>query len=197
MIHTAENDSYCWPGTACLKNKLGIKEAARLTVAEARIVSARETELAREILPGEYNLQHFKEFHWSLFRDVYDWAGETRYVDIAKPGARFAHWRFVDEIISTILGQLENDSWLHGRSRESFVKRLAYYYGEINVCHPFREGNGRTQRAFLRQLSASANWRLDWSALIREDNIEASRLSLQSGNCELLIRVLDRVVVAY
>ena len=118
-------------------------------------------------------------------------------MDISKPGSRFAHWRFVDEILSTILGELENDGWLHGRSRASFVERLAYYYGEINACHPFREGNGRTQRAFLRQLSAAANWRLDWSALSREDNIEASQLSLQSGNRELLKRVLDPVVIAY
>lgn len=191
------DDPYCWPGTACLKNKLGITDSARLRDVEHRIVSVRETELAAEIFPGEYNLQHFKEFHWSLFRDLYDWAGETRIVDIEKPGARFAHWRHVDEYLSTILGKLDNDGWLHGRSRPSFIERLAYYYGEINACHPFREGNGRTQRAFLRQLSASANWRLDWSALGREDNIEASRASLQSDDRELLMRVLDPVVTAY
>jgi cell filamentation protein len=180
-----------------LNNALDIKDATRLAIVEARIVSVRETQLGREIIPGEYNLQHFKDFHRSLFGDLYEWAGETRRVDIAKPGARFAHWRFVDEVLSTILGQLENDGWLHGYSRDFFLKRLAYYYGEINACHPFREGNGRTQRAFLRQLSAAANWRLDWSALSHEDNIEASRINLQSGNREALIRVLDRVVTAY
>ena len=133
------NDPYCWPGTACLRNRLGIKDAASLAVAEARIVSVWEIMLAREILPGEYNLQHLKEFHRNLFGDVYEWAGETRSVDISKPGVRFAHWRFVDEYLSTVLGELENDGWLHGRSRQSFVERLAYYYNEINACHPFRK----------------------------------------------------------
>lgn len=191
------NDPYCWPGTSCLRNKLGIKESVRLAESESRIVSVRETELAQEILPGEYNLQHFKQFHCNLFLDLYDWAGETRYVDIEKPGARFAHWRYVDENLSAILGKLEHDGWLHGRSRRSFIERLAYYYSEINACHPFREGNGRTQRAFLRQLSAAANWRLDWSALSHEENIEASRVSLQSDNRELLMKVLDPVVIQY
>lgn len=191
------DDPYCWQGTLCLKNRLGIRNADELAVAEARIVSIRDVELATGILPGEYNLQHFREFHWNLFRDIYDWAGNTRTVNMSKSRTTFARWQFVDKTMSDILSGLENDGWLHGRSRQSFIERLAYYYGEINACHPFREGNGRTQRAFLRQLSAAAGWCLDWSALSRDDNIEASRQSWQSDNRELLISVLEPVVIAY
>jgi cell filamentation protein len=67
-----------------------------------------------------------------------------------------------------------------------FVERLAYYYGEINARHPFREGNGRTQRAFTRQLAASAGWSVDWSDLDREQNIDACRVNLQTGSTKEL-----------
>jgi cell filamentation protein len=60
------------------------------------------------------------------------------------------------------------------------VERLAYYYGELNARHPFREGNGRTQRAFLRQLAAAAGWRVDWSGVRHDVNAEASRRSLNT-----------------
>lgn len=93
-----------------------------------------------------------------------------------------------------MLTKLERDDWLTGRTRVAFVERLAYYYGELNVCHPFREGNGRTIRAFLRQLAAAAGWFLDWSELNRGDNITASEHSLLTGQHDRLIAVLEQVV---
>ena len=71
---------------------------------------------------------------------------------------------------------------------------LARYYGELNVLHPFREGNGRTSRAFLRQLAAAAGYQLDWSELSSEANIEACRLHLQTDDLAGLIEVLRPVV---
>ena len=179
------SDPYCWPDSDCLRNKIDIHDSARLREVEARIVSAREIELLRETLPGEYNLEHFKAFHRRLFGDVYDWAGETRTMNISKPGALFAPWQHVDEFLSSTLGQLARDSHLIGRTRRSFPERLAHYYAEINTAHPFREGNGRTQRAFLRQVSAAAGWRIDWSGLGREANIEASRRGLLGDSASL------------
>jgi cell filamentation protein len=110
-------DPYLWPDTDCLKNKLDIKDPKRLAEAERIIVTSRNLELTREILPGEYNLQHFQKFHWSLFRDIYDWAGKTRTVDIIKEGSRFASWLYLDEQLSAILEELAADRWLIGRSR--------------------------------------------------------------------------------
>jgi cell filamentation protein len=81
-----------------------------------------------------------------------------------------------------------------GLSRPRFVERLAHYYGELNARHPFREGNGRTQRAFLRQLAATAGWRLDWSELRKDDNVEASRHNFHTAKTSELVRVLEPVV---
>lgn len=184
-------DPYCLPGTTCLRNELGVDDPEKLRIVEARIVSVRDVEILRNTLPGEYNLEHLKAFHRHLFGDVYDWAGETRTVDISKPGARFAHWRQVDDFLSSVLGQLVGDGYLLGRQKRSIVERLAYYYAEMNAAHPFREGNGRTQRAFLRQLAAAAGWRIDWSGLGRQDNIDASRHSLQTAETEPLQRLFE------
>jgi cell filamentation protein len=188
------NDPYCWPETNCLRNRFGIHEPDRLAGVEARIVSVRDAQAAREPIPGEYNLDHLCAFHRYLFRDVYDWAGETRTVDIAKPGARFCRWLFVDEEVGAVLRSLPHDNFLLGLKRDAFVDRLAHYYGELNARHPFREGNGRTQRAFLRQLAASAGWRLDWSETNAEENIRACHANLLRGDTAPVVQMLERVV---
>lgn len=107
-------DPYCWPGTDCLRNKLDIRDAELLRQLEGRIVSVRDVEVATSTIPGEYGLGHLTAFHARLFGDIYDWAGATRTVDIAKPGSRFCHWRFVDEQVRTVLQQLPADGWLTG-----------------------------------------------------------------------------------
>jgi cell filamentation protein len=188
-------DPYVIPGSECLQNLLGLTDLNELRTVEARIISIRDVELARTVLPGEYNLAHLQAFHHHLFQDVYSWAGQLRTVDIAKDGLRFGNWKFVDEQVSAVLAKLEDDNWLASLPRETFVVKLAFYYGEINAVHPFREGNGRAQRAFLRQLSAAAGWHLDWSELNKSDNIMASRHNLRTATTDQLARVIAPVVV--
>lgn len=189
-----ETDRYCWPGSDCLKNKLGISDAKELCEIEARLASIREVQASRMILPGNYGLDHLQDFHRHLFGAVYPWAGQTRTVDVSKPGARFCHWRFIDDQVSAILSRLPDDGFLLGLRPDPFVEALAHYYGELNVCHPFREGNGRTIRSFLRQLAAAAGYLLDWSELNAEANITACQQHLSTTNLGPLIAVLRPVV---
>ncbi|MEH1099345.1 Fic/DOC family protein [Micromonospora sp. CPCC 205561] len=187
-------DPYCWPDSDCLRNKLGITDPDQLREVEFRLVSVREIQAARLIIPGNYGLEHLQTFHRHLFADLYQWAGQSRTVDISKPGARFCHWRYIDDQVSAVLSRLVEDGYLLGLRREVFVDALAHYYGELNVCHPFREGNGRTIRAFLRQLAAAAGYLLDWSELDSETNVEACRLHLVTADTSLLVTALRRVV---
>jgi cell filamentation protein len=187
-------DRYTVPATTCLENKLGVSDPVQLRDIEAQVVSVRDVELARTVVPGEYNLAHLQEFHRHLFQDVYSWAGQLRTVDISKDGIRFGNWQFIGEQLSAVLAELETENWLTGLQKHRFVERLSFSYGEINALHPFREGNGRAKRAFLRQLSASAGWRLDWSELSRAANIEASRHSMVTATTDKLIDVLTPVV---
>jgi hypothetical protein len=88
---------------------------------ESKIVSARDVEVARSVLSGEYNSEHLQAFHQHLFQDVYDWAGKFRTVDISKGDSHFANWRFLGDEVSAGLARLEQDSWLIGLSRSKFV----------------------------------------------------------------------------
>lgn len=188
------SDPYLVPGTDCLRNKLGLTDPKRLLEAEFRIVSIRDVQASTTSIPGSYGLAHLQSFHGFLFQDLYDWAGQTRIVDISKPGALFCHWRYVDDQVGAKLAELEDEEYLIGLKREVFVERLAHYYGEINVLHPFREGNGRTLRAFLRQVSAAAGWQLDWSELSRSKNIEACRIHLNTADSTMLGNILDPII---
>jgi cell filamentation protein len=188
------SDPYAEPGSDCLSNKLGITDPEMLAEAEFRLVSIREVQASRSSIPGNFGLGHLQKFHHFLFQDVYTWAGKTRTVDISKPGGHFCHWRYVDDEVSTVLAELAQDGYLVGFNRESFISSLANYYGELNVRHPFREGNGRTIRAFLRQLGAAAGYQLDWSELSKSENIEACRIHLNTTDATMLKAVLDPVV---
>lgn len=188
------SDPYAIAGTDCLKNKLGIIDPAKLAAIEARIVAVRDVEIARDPLPGTYNLEHLKSFHYALFRDIYEWAGQTRTVNIAKPGSLFAAWQFVEDQVSAVLAELAKAGHLIAYNSTQFLEALAYFYGELNACHPFREGNGRTVRAFLRQLGAAAGYILDWSELSEGANIEACRINLNTSDTSVLKEVLRPVV---
>lgn len=121
------------------------------------------------------------------------WAGELRTVVIAK-SAPFCLPQFIEAAAEQIFGQLAAaDRYLHGLCREPFVARLVHYHAEVNALHPFREGNGRSQRAFFRQLAADAGWRLDWSQLDTRRNAAASAASM-SGDLEPLATLLDQLV---
>lgn len=188
------NDPYSWPGSDCLRNKFGITDADKLSALEARIVSARDVELSVNSLPGEYNLEHLMQFHRVLFGDIYEWAGELRTVNIYKARLMFANHQFLADEMTSLLRSLARDDWLRGLQRRAFIDKLAYYYGEINARHSFREGNGRTQRSFLRQMAASAGWRLDWSKLRQDDNNLACAIHLRTARTDVLVDLLESIV---
>ena len=158
------HDPYLIPGTDCLDNLLGITDAGILSGLEADVSLIRVHELMTwRAIPGDYNLGHLQDFHRVIFGDVYPWAGETRIVDIAKPPTVFTLNRDIPAMAEAVFGQLADEQHLRGISDQgAFTTSLAHYYTAVNQLHPFREGNGRTQRAFFQQMASEAGWRLDW-----------------------------------
>jgi cell filamentation protein len=175
-----------------LRNKLGIADHQLLAAAEADITRARLTQLTEHPLPGTYDLDHFRAFHAAIFGDLYPWAGQLRTVDISK---RTGFCRVVNlgSYAADVFGRLASADRLRGRSRAEFVRLLAELYADLNALHPFREGNGRTQRAFLAQLSAAAGHPLSWAGMSPQENQEGSIKSFLGDN-SLLERMLDRLV---
>jgi cell filamentation protein len=87
-----------------------------------------------------------RAIHFHIFQDIYCWAGELRTVDISKGSTRFANISRIEPEADKLFRLLEQENHLIGLPREQFLTRLAHYYGELNVIHPFRDGNGRAQR---------------------------------------------------
>lgn len=177
-----------------LLNKLGITSAAALSQAEADLSLAAMLRLSVQPLPGAYDLRHLQGFHQQIFGAVYPWAGRLRTVDIARtPQDVFCRWPLIESYSTGVFAALAAESLLTGLTRTAFVARLAHYYGEINAIHPFREGNGRTQRAFCGQLAQDAGWRIAWTNIRAAENNAASAAALR-GNPKPLATMFEGIV---
>jgi len=166
------DDPYVYPGTDVLRNMRGIREDDELEQFETRLTFLRGLQLASHPLGGEYDLSHLQAFHRYLFADLYEWAGELRTVVLAKTDL-FCLPEHIESYGAEIFGKLAEENWLCGLERESFIDRLAHYLSDVNALHPFRDGNGRAQRAFFAQLAADAGYQLDWQRVDPQRNPDA------------------------
>jgi cell filamentation protein len=186
-------DPYVEPASGVLRNRLGICDAQRLRVVEAGLTLAALADLDTRTLPVGYDLTHLRSFHREIFGDLYPWAGEIRVVGIARSDP-FCLPQHIEAYSAEVFGALAKERYLCGLQRNGFLERLTHYFAEVNAIHPFREGNGRTQRAFFRQLSREAGWPIDWSGLDPDVNEAASMASLRGDNGPLR-RLFDILVV--
>jgi cell filamentation protein len=177
-----------------LSNLLGITHPERLSQAEADLSFAAMLRITARPLPGNYDLTHLQAFHRALFGAVYPWAGHLRTVRLARTEHdMFCFPQFIGSAATTVFERLARPDHLRGLDRPAFTDQLAYYYSEINAIHPFREGNGRTQRAFLGQLARDAGWHIAWARLDAEANNGASAAALH-GDLSVLTSMMDALV---
>ena len=167
--------TYCYPPDfAVLRNKLGLRDAVALDHAERLLVSLR----IQEPLPrGEFDLHHLRAIHRQLFQDIYEWAGELRTVEIAKSGTQFQPMRFVEMGIADVHRRLVEQNFLMDLSQIDFAESAGKIIGDINHAHPFREGNGRTQLLYLKQLAENAGHQIILARIDADRWIDASKRS--------------------
>ncbi len=184
-------DPYTDPVTGILRNKLGLGTSADLEAAEREITHAALLWLRESPVQATYDLPHLCAIHRRIFGDIYDWAGQVRTVAIAK-GSMFCLPQFIEPAAAEIFRQLRQEELLRGLARDAFIDRLSYYLGEVNAVHAFREGNGRTQRAFFELLAADAGYTLDWQRLDAERNVLASD-AIMRGDPGPMRKMLDEL----
>lgn len=100
-------------------------------------------------------------------------------MDISRDTSRFANMALIERYLGGVLARLPAENWLRGLQPESFVARLAHYMGEINATHPFREGNGRTQRVFCALLAEQAGYFIDFESV---DQAQMYRVMIANFN---------------
>lgn len=168
------NDHYLDPATGVLKNKLGIRDEEKLNEAEASLSAWRSFQLAENPVHGRFDLDHLKAIHRHLFSDLYEWAGELRDIDLSKENSYFANHRHIASASRPVFEKLAEEDYLKGLDAVAFSTRAAYYLGEINALHPFREGNGRAQREFINHLAFRNGYFIEWKNISQQDMIQAS-----------------------
>ena len=177
------------PDDPAIKNKLGIKSHDDLERISAALVAMRIVEITAGKGPqASFDAAHLKAIHHHLFQDVFEWAGHTRNEPVrlsdgtvaTEPllrkvdGSPFLPGAHIADALERVEDKLHGDKYLAGLSRDVFAERAADLIAEINAIHPFREGNGRTQRVFVEQLAQQAGHELDFSVVTHERMVRAS-----------------------
>ena len=153
-----------------LENKLGITNSAELAREEERISKRKAVELFEsgtldKLAPGRFT--SLQAIHKALFEDIYDFAGELRTLNLAKGNFRFAPLMYLEAALGTI-----------DKMPQSAFDEIIEKYVEMNIAHPFREGNGRSTRLWLDQmLKAGIGQVVDWSKVDKEDYLLAMERS--------------------
>lgn len=164
-VYSVASSIYCYPDSSVLKNKLDIRDPVLLRKVEADLSSARQAEIFRTPVVGRFTATHLCNIHRKLLGDVYSFAGHFRREDIAKGTTRFVTYSQIKEKLQRLLGQLQQEKWLENVPFEVFAARSAYYMAELNYIHPFREGNGRAIREFMRLLFLHNGYIVQWDAV--------------------------------
>ena len=153
-----------------LENKLGITSSAELAREEERISKRKAVELFEsgtldKLEPGKF--ASLQAIHKALFEDIYDFAGQLRTVNLAKGNFRFAPLIYLEAALANI-----------DKMPQSTYDEIIEKYVEMNVAHPFREGNGRSTRIWLDlMLKSGIGQVVDWSKVDKEDYLLAMERS--------------------
>lgn len=175
---TALTDDY-YEGTNCLVNKFNIQNEEQLAKLEAGITLAKTAELERNPLCNTFDFEHYKQIHKYLFEDLYEWAGKTRTVDISKKGTSFTQAENIETIANACFNRLKDNNYFKNFDFDDFIDNIVDFYCSTNMLHPFREGNGRTQRIFIAQLIRFNGYDINFSEI---DTDELMIATIHSAN---------------
>lgn len=167
------HDTYCYPNSDVLINLLDIQDSEILGEAEAEFTAERY----RTYIPSQRTLYHFsfnhlKQLHRHLFQDLYVWAGETRYVDISKGETHFCTWTRIEPEAEKLFSTIPTLADCY--DRDELIEKVADLFCELNLLHPFREGNGRVLRFFFEEMLFTIGYDVRWPKISQQAWIEAN-----------------------
>lgn len=191
-VYTTTQSIYCYPGTNVLKNKLNIKDNKLLKTAEEEITLIKQMELLKNPIKGNFSKSHLMNIHRFIFEDIYPFAGKIRREQISKADTMFYPPDLIDRELDKVFDKIKEKNMLKESDKENVFDNLAYVMAELNIIHPFREGNGRSVREFIRLMAKRVGCDLNWGNIDKEKLLEASILSVD--NYKVLIGILDTCV---
>lgn len=183
----------CYEGTTCLINKFDIKDENQLEIVESQITIAKISLLQNNPIKGNYDFEHYKAIHKFIFEDLYDWAGTIRQVDMSKKGTSFVKAKDIDSIAAACFIRLKENNYFINMDADEFIDNITDFYCVTNNLHPFREGNGRTQRVFLSQLANNAGYEMNFSK-IDSDALMIATIQAANGVNAILRDALSEII---
>ena len=177
-VYATSGSIYCYKGTNVLRNHFGIRNADELKRIEADITTIRQHDLLIKSVTGHFSVNHLCNIHRYLFGDIYPFAGRYRRESIAKGQTIFENPVNIQLKLKKLLSRLKEEVFLKQTGEQEFLPRLAYYLSELNYLHPFREGNGRAIREFIRQLLLVNGYFVDWTNVNVDEFLSAMEASV-------------------
>jgi len=190
MVYKLEKDPYIDPKTGIIRNLFDAPNQATLDQIEAEITVAIIATINENPIKGDFDLKHLMAIHQRLFSSIYSWAGKLRTVEMAKDETRFAPIEYLEQSAATLFDELESEKYLTELEDKEYVKRFAHYYSEVNILHPFREGNGRAERVFFSLLALRSDRHIAWDLLDPDEAISAN-ISAYNGDESQLVALLS------
>ena len=177
-VYTTTQSIYCYPDSNVLKNKLNIRDNNLLKTAEEEITLIKQMELLKNPIKGNFTKAHLMNIHKFIFEDLYSFAGKIRKEQISKADTLFYPPNLIDTELDRVFDKIKDENMLKETDKEKVFDNLAYVMAELNVIHPFREGNGRSIREFIRLMAKRMGYNLNWGNVEKEKLLEASILSV-------------------
>ena len=178
---------YFYDNTEVLKNLLDIRDEKLLNDTERRLVSIRISEINKELecpVQGSFDFDHLKRINKFLFQDLYEWAGDLRKCEMEKIDV-FCLYSNLEYFANVIFSKIKEENYYIDYDYDDKIAKLVDLFGDINALHPFREGNGRTQREFIEELAKVNGISLDLTRIGQNTMIEASHRSMNGDNSVL------------
>ena len=191
-VYTTTQSIYCYHDTNVLKNKLNIRDSKHLKTAEEEITLIRQMELLKNPINGNFSKTHLMNIHKFIFEDIYSFAGKIRREQISKADTMFYPPNLIDRELERVFNKIKEENMLRETNEAKIFDNLAYVMAELNIIHPFREGNGRTIREFIRLMAKRMGYDLNWGNIDKEELLKASILSVD--NYKVLVGILKTCV---
>lgn len=183
----------CYPGTTVLINKLGIQNQVQLDENETLIVGVKSLQFELLPFPEPLNFDYYKRLHSFLFGELYEWAGAVRTINLSKQHTRFCPADNIEPLAEKMFERAADMNFFCDLPQEEFIAELTDFYSSVNYLHPFREGNGRTQRLYFRQLAQRAGYQLNFSA-VDSDRMMIATIHAASGIESTLRELFNEIV---
>lgn len=185
---------YCYPNSNVLINKKNITSAKELLQIEVEYAGTRLVELQNNPIKGNFDFKHLCKIHKYIFQDLYSWAGKIRTIDIGK-GNMFCYVQNINSFAESIFNKYYSSCYAVKENRELFVEVLADNYADLNALHPFREGNGRSQREFAREICLACGYVFDLSVTTHSEMLEASIIAFNKADNSKLASIFKKAII--